>query len=90
MPKISIRSLESTVSMWDGETISLGGFISEREVKFEDKNPILSKIPLIGNLFKNKSSKKVKYYLIIVMTASIVDSTGLAVRNTQNQFIPSY
>ena len=90
MPRINVRSLESTVSMWDGETITLGGLVNEREVKFEDKNPLLSKIPLLGKLFTNKGSNKIKYNLIVVMTASIVDSTGLNVRSTKNNFIPSY
>lgn len=57
-PQIASRSAETTVLMRDGETMVIGGLLSDRDIKSMSKVPILWKIPLLGELFKNESVSK--------------------------------
>ncbi len=67
-PTIQTRELNSTVRLKDGETIILGGLIQTTNSENETGIPILSSIPLIGNLFKSQNYIKSKNELIIYVT----------------------
>jgi len=67
-PTIQTRALNSTVRLKDGETIILGGLIQTVNSENETGIPILSSIPLIGNLFKSQNYVKSKNELIIYVT----------------------
>ena len=70
-PTISRRVLDSTVRLKDGETIILGGLIQEAETENINKVPILGNIPLIGRLFRNKSTSVTKSELVIFITPHV-------------------
>ena len=70
-PTINTRLIESTVRLRDGETIVLGGLIEESEVTVHDKIPILGSIPLLGRLFRNRSSDTRKSELVIYITPHV-------------------
>ena len=57
-PQIASRSAETTVLMRDGETMVIGGLLSDRDIKSMSKVPVLWKIPLLGELFKSESISK--------------------------------
>lgn len=57
-PQISERSAETTLLMRDGETMVIGGLLSDRDIKTMNKVPILWKIPLLGELFKSEGITK--------------------------------
>lgn len=67
-PPISTRRLQSTVRLKNGETIIMGGLIEEAMRNNTEGIPGLSKIPLIGNLFKNQNRTKSKSELVIYLT----------------------
>ncbi len=75
-PTINSRVLDSTVRLQDGETIILGGLIQETENKNFNKIPILGDIPLIGRLFSNRSTNKVKSELVIFITPYVFYGDG--------------
>ena len=75
-PTINKRVLDSTVRLKDGETIILGGLIQESETKTANKVPILGDIPLLGRLFRNKSTSLVKSELIIFITPHVFYGDG--------------
>lgn len=70
-PTISRRVLDSTVRLKDGETIILGGLIQEAETENINKVPILGSIPLLGRLFRNKSTSVTKSELVIFITPHV-------------------
>ncbi|OGV75413.1 MAG: hypothetical protein A3K19_12795 [Lentisphaerae bacterium RIFOXYB12_FULL_65_16] len=80
MPILSARTVETKVIVWDGETVVLGGMIGERIDKFEDSVPVLSKVPLLGPLFRSKGEKSTKTNLLIFVTARLVNPAGLPIR----------
>ncbi|MEX2345041.1 MAG: hypothetical protein WD604_05465 [Balneolaceae bacterium] len=75
-PTINSRVLDSTVRLKDGETIILGGLIQDSEIVNYNKIPILGDIPLLGQLFRNRSHDNSKSELIIFITPYVFYGDG--------------
>ncbi len=74
-PIILNRSISTEVTLRSGETVLLGGLISETEGKGENKVPGLGDIPILGNLFKIRSNERKKTELIVEITPYILNSS---------------
>jgi general secretion pathway protein D len=79
-PIFSTRKVTTSVSIWDGQTVALGGLVREDVQKVQDKVPILGDIPLAGRLFRSNVDQKIKRNLIIFVTARLMDAEGRPVR----------
>lgn len=66
------REIQTEVVANSGQTIIIGGLISENVSNADSKVPLLGDIPWLGNLFKSKSDKKEKTELVILMTPKII------------------
>lgn len=75
-PVFSVRRVTTNVSIWDGQTVAMGGLIREDVQKVNDKVPILGDIPLAGRLFRSNVDQKIKKNLIIFVTARLLDASG--------------
>lgn len=75
-PIFHSRSIATSISIWDGQTVVMGGLITEQQTTTLDKVPFLGDIPLIGYLFQSKTSNSVKRNLLIFVTANLVDPAG--------------
>ena len=73
-PSISTRNLTTEVVANSGQTVILGGIISENKTNSQSNMPGLSSIPLLGNLFSVKSDEKIKTELVIMVTPRIIES----------------
>jgi general secretion pathway protein D len=71
-PTISNRAVESTVSVNDGQTVLLGGLISEQADKDRAGIPGLHRLPVVGNLFGRKSQLNNRTELIILIRPSVI------------------
>lgn len=71
-PQISERSAETTVRVKNGETILLGGLLKNEEIKSIKQIPFLSKIPVLGEIFKSRSIEKKDTEIVIAITPTIV------------------
>jgi general secretion pathway protein D len=71
-PQITTRSAESTVSVKDGDTILLGGFIRTAKTGSESGVPFLKDIPLLGNLFKSESNTNKRSELLVLIRPTIL------------------
>jgi general secretion pathway protein D len=76
VPIFSKRSLQSRVRLLDGETVGLGGLISESVQLVDDKVPGLGDMPIVGRLFRSEASQKIKYNLVIFCTVRIIEPDG--------------
>lgn len=63
----------------DGETLVIGGMISETENKNVAKIPFLGDIPVLGMFFRSTTTKKSKAEMVIMLTPQIVVDTEDAV-----------
>jgi len=70
-PGQSQNSINSTVRLRDGETIILGGLISDRNSVDKKGIPYLRRIPLLGALFRNKKTAKQLNDMVIYVTPHI-------------------
>jgi general secretion pathway protein D len=77
-PVFSTRKVTTSVSVWDGQTVVLGGLMREDVQKTEDKTPIIGDIPLVGRLFRTNVDQHIKRNLVIFVTARVVTPSGLA------------
>jgi general secretion pathway protein D len=75
-PIFSTRKVTTSVSVWDGQTVVLGGLIREDVQKTEDRTPIIGDIPLVGRLFRTNADQHIKRNLIIFVTARLVNPAG--------------
>lgn len=71
-PQISERSAETTLRVRSGETIILGGLLKEEELKNIKQIPFLSKLPILGELFKSRSTEKKDTEIVIAITPTII------------------
>ncbi|HIE11795.1 MAG TPA: hypothetical protein EYP62_09285 [Kiritimatiellae bacterium] len=75
-PIFSSRSVTTSIVLWDGQTVVMGGLIREDVVKVRDKVPLLGDIPLLGRLFRSEGERSQKRNLLIFVTARLVDPAG--------------
>ncbi|MBE6366960.1 MAG: hypothetical protein E7052_03500 [Lentisphaerae bacterium] len=75
-PIVAERTTDTNVAIYDNETVVIGGIIKDYTVTIDDKVPILGDIPLVGNLFKSKSSSIKKTNLLIFVTARMLKPDG--------------
>lgn len=76
LPSFTIRQVLTTVNIWDGQTVILGGLVSSSTQTEKDQVPVVGDLPLVGRLFQSQMKVAVKKNLMIFVTASIVDPAG--------------
>jgi general secretion pathway protein D len=72
LPTQQITSIQTRVSVPDRGTVLLGGLTLTAEKEAESGTPILSKLPLLGRLFSNRSEVKDKQILLILVKPTIM------------------
>jgi type II secretory pathway component GspD/PulD (secretin) len=75
-PEFATRTLETVLHIQNGQTVALGGLSDAFENQTESGTPFLSKIPILGWLFKSQTKSNQRRNLIILVTANIVDPSG--------------
>ncbi|HBK60601.1 MAG TPA: hypothetical protein DDZ84_07380 [Firmicutes bacterium] len=68
-PQIRTRELETMVSLKSGQTAVIGGMLHRDEIESLAKVPILGEIPLLGELFKKRSTTTENTEIVVMITA---------------------
>src|ERR1051326_3944975 len=79
-PIIDTRTLDSNVLIKSGDTLAIGGLLSDQVSKAKTKVPILGDIPVLGYAFQSHDNERHKRNLLIFVTPTIIDQrygTGL-------------
>ena len=84
-PIFNSRKVTTSVSVWDGQTVVLGGLMREDVQKTEDRTPILGDIPLVGRLFRTNTEQHLKRNLVIFVTARLVNPAGQPINSTEEE-----
>ena len=71
-PTVSQRHLRSSIAVTSGQTVLLGGLISDRQVGGRDGVPLLSSIAYLGDLFAHNSTARDRTELIIFIRPKII------------------
>ncbi len=89
VPTKTQRTAKSNIRVRDGQTIIIGG-LSQDEVRTVRRSiPILGNLPLIGNLFRSKTTEHTKVDLAIFITARLLTPTGHLPNEDMKQLLPA-
>ena len=72
-PGIDTRSIDTSIIVTDGETVVIGGLIHDYKSEGEFKIPLLGDLPILGWLFKKKTSTRERRELLIFVTPKILN-----------------
>jgi len=75
-PVFSVRQVDTQVTVYDGQTVVLGGLMREDVQKVQDKTPIVGDLPLVGSLFRSSNNQRIKRNLLIFVSAGLLDPAG--------------
>jgi general secretion pathway protein D len=76
LPNTTTQSVWTNVIVHDGDTLVLGGLVSDETIKGHHKMPYIADIPVLGFFFRGKSRQVKQSSLLIFVTPTIIDTTG--------------
>jgi len=76
LPNTTTQAVWTNVIVHDGDTLVLGGLVSDQTIKGTHKMPYLADIPVLGFFFRGKSKEVKQSSLLIFVTPTIIDTTG--------------
>ena len=82
----SVRSIKTTVLVEDGQTLVLGGLIDDSITDVEEKIPLLGDIPVLGRLFRYRSTQKSKQNLLIFLHPVIMRDSETASQYSSSKY----
>lgn len=83
LPRIASSTIATKVLLRSGQTAVLGGLVTDNASETETGLPLLGDIPILGYLFKNRSSNKTRENLIVFITPQIIRSPEDVQSNVQ-------
>lgn len=76
LPEFTVREVTTTVNVWDGQTVVLGGLIDSEITESKDTVPVLGDVPILGKLFQSEAKTETKRNLMIFVTSTLIDPAG--------------
>lgn len=87
-PVFNSREIKTSVKVYDGQTLILGGLIREDTQVLDDKVPFFGDLPLVGRLFRSKVEQALKKNLMIFVTPTLVTPSGELVNPPEPIVLP--
>lgn len=84
-PTIQQRTIESTVAIQSGQSVILGGLIRDKQEDSKSGLPVLSRLPVVGNLFSQTSNSDRRTELLVVLTPHVI-SNPIEAREITDEF----
>jgi len=72
VPALSSRKAQTEIELRDGQSFAIAGLIDNRLTDIASKIPVLGDLPILGNLFKSKSTSKSNTELMVMITPRLV------------------
>lgn len=69
---IETKHIKTQVLIENGGTVVIGGIFEMEESNLENKVPLLGDIPVMGNLFKNRTKESTKREMLVFITPKII------------------
>jgi general secretion pathway protein D len=90
VPNTDKRTINSEVAVRDRDTIILGGFVKTDKSRTRSGIPFLMDIPIIGNLFIQRSDNKDRHELVVLMRPTVLKTPEIAAQQavTEEQRLP--
>jgi general secretion pathway protein D len=88
MPVFDAIKETTNVSVWDGQTVAIGGFHGESLTDTEDKIPYIGDLPVLGRAFRSSTSQTTKRALTIFVSVRLVDPGGNPINRPVEDEVP--
>lgn len=75
-PIFSTKKITTSVKVYDGATVVLGGLVSDQSIMMDDKVPVIGSVPYVGKLFQSKVEQKRTKNLVMFVSVKVVDPSG--------------
>jgi general secretion pathway protein D len=75
-PVVGVREMDTVLKVKSGDVMVIGGLLTQDEGSSEVGVPFVSRIPVVGNLFKKTQKTKAVKETVILMQATIVTPNG--------------
>jgi type II secretory pathway component GspD/PulD (secretin) len=85
LPVVTRRTAVNTVRIQNGGTVALAGLTENRTRLEKRRTPGLSRIPILGNLFKSTNDEEASREIAVFVTAYIIPETSRPLDFTQPQ-----
>lgn len=72
IPAFKVRRADTEVSVRNGQTLVIGGLLQDEDIDALRKIPLLGDIPILGELFKFRSTSRTRTQLVILVTPEIL------------------
>ena len=72
IPALTTRRAETSVELRDGQSFAIAGLLDNISQNDTDSIPVMSSLPIIGPLFKNKSKRQEQTELMVLITPRLV------------------
>ncbi|MFO7983960.1 MAG: type II and III secretion system protein family protein [Desulfuromonadales bacterium] len=73
LPQFVTRKLETTVQLYDGQTLALAGLLQDNIRENVSKIPLLGDLPVLGPLFRSSGYQQEKTDLLVAVTPHLVE-----------------
>jgi general secretion pathway protein D len=83
---INKREFKTTLTVDDGDIVAIGGLLDENERRTIERIPLLSSIPVVGELFKSRSRQRGKTNLMVFIRPTIIRNAADARRVTAQRY----
>ena len=67
------REARTSITLKSGQTVLLGGLLTNKDKTNTKGIPFLSSIPLVGNLFKTESRESERTQILLVISANVLE-----------------
>lgn len=88
-PIFKTQKAITSVKVWDGQTVVLGGAKIQRHTLVDDKVPVIGDIPMVGRLFRSNAKQTETKNIIIFVTVEVIDPSGQKINQQTAAIAPA-
>ncbi len=93
MPVFDVVRETTNISLWDGQTVAIGGLHGHTVTDTQDKIPFIGDLPVLGRMFRSATENHRKTAILIFATVRLIDPAGMAINapaaeESPNEFPP--
>lgn len=82
VPVLNVQEIDSVIQVNSGQPVIMGGLLQDKSATTEQGLPVVSEVPVLGNLFKKHYDLTAKTELVIFLKATILENPGDSVHAT--------
>ncbi|MDA0814310.1 MAG: type II and III secretion system protein, partial [Verrucomicrobia bacterium] len=75
-PIFRVIQLSTNVSIWNNNTVVIGGLVSDEISTINDRTPVFGDLPFLGAMFRSKVQEQRRRALIFFVTVKVIDPGG--------------